>query len=142
MEVKRSFPVAYCTLALASIRVIAFGVWRDQPRRNANQFKSLIESTRFAAADSMFNDAGESIIAAHMSHAGNKIRVELDHQTFDQWLRGVYPVSVVLHRPGGIWVGSDKESMVLCIASNATGVRQLCPATSLRTAEKFFKKYL
>ena len=141
MGIKRSFPVAHCTFAVACTIVIAFGAWRDQPRRTANQFQAFVETAQFAAADGMFNDAGEAIIAALMSDARTSISVELPHQTFNQWLRGVYPVSVVLHRPGGFG-DSGGDSFVLCIASDATGVRQFCPANDLKMAQRFFAEYL
>jgi hypothetical protein len=124
--------------------LVAFCVWRNEPRRNAERFKIFIESAQFEAADAMFIEDDERIIAAFASFSEkSKIEVKSLAQTSSQWLRGIYPIAVVLHHPAGGGFGPNSESTVLCVAAEARGVKQILAFNNdLRTAQKYLDQYL
>jgi hypothetical protein len=69
--------------------------WRDQPRRNANEFVEAVENGRYAAADAMFLEGTHPFMVRVMEGDDrNSIAAQRRPQTPGEWLRGECLVEV------------------------------------------------
>jgi hypothetical protein len=77
-------------LGLAMLVAVA-GYWRDLPRQNAKRFETLVNAGEYNKAQAMFGaEAGMAGAPADL----REFKVTLGRQTFRDWLRGRYPMSV------------------------------------------------
>ena len=102
--------------------VVAFCVWRDRPRRVAEQFVEAIDACRYAAADEMFIEPERQFVVQFMERdERNRISAEVALPTVGEWLRGVCPIAVRSEDFAGL--GGTVEVQVLATARGLAGLR-------------------
>jgi hypothetical protein len=86
------------------------GYWRDLPRQNVKRFASLVNAGEYDEAEKMFVE-GVGLVGKPTIFG--EFNAMLDRQTFNDWLRGVYPMTVA-STAGGV-------TYVLAVDATATG---------------------
>lgn len=99
------------TLLTAAVLVALVGYFLDLPRQNATRFAALVNAGEYGKAETMF---GERVGLVGKPTIFGEFRATLDNQTFDDWLRGRYPMTVAST--------ADGVTYVLAVDATPTGV--------------------